>query len=63
MKSAAIYGAARSLKATARSLSEDFIIETMSLTMMLIREKNREVYKSVLYFLKVNTTTNAASCS
>lgn len=54
MKSAAVTGAARALKVAGSNVKEEFILETMSLSMMLIREKNREIYKSVLFFLKVH---------
>lgn len=53
MKSAAIKGAGRALYSARLFVSEKFRTELMSLTMLLLREKNREIYKSVLTFLKV----------
>jgi len=53
MKSAAIKSAGRALFAAKLQVSETFKTELMSLTMLLLREKNREIYKSVLAFLKM----------
>eukprot|EP00331_Platyophrya_macrostoma_P030904 CAMPEP_0176458290 /NCGR_PEP_ID=MMETSP0127-20121128/32501_1 /TAXON_ID=938130 /ORGANISM="Platyophrya macrostoma, Strain WH" /LENGTH=486 /DNA_ID=CAMNT_0017848823 /DNA_START=523 /DNA_END=1984 /DNA_ORIENTATION=- len=46
MKSAAIKSAGRALFAAKLQVSETFKTELMSLTMLLLREKNREIYKT-----------------
>ena len=52
MKSSSILGMIQVLKGVKTHVDQDFIWETTSIILLLIKEKNREIYKSVLQYLR-----------
>ena len=53
MKSVAILGIAQVIKEGDAAFEVDFIWETTSIVLLMIKEKNREIFRSVLRYLKV----------
>jgi hypothetical protein len=53
MKSASILGMAEILKEAKNKVNYDFIWEMTTIVLLLIKEKNREVYRSILQYIKV----------
>jgi len=53
MKSVAILGLAQVIKEGGSDFEVDFIWETTSIVLLMIKEKNREIFRSVLRYLKV----------
>ena len=58
MKSASILGMAQIVKEAKSGFEDNFVWETTSIVLLMIKEKNREVYKSVLTYLKVITRSS-----
>ena len=53
MKSVAILGIAQVVKESGSAFDADFIWETTTIVLLMIKEKNREIFRAVLRYLKV----------